>query len=81
MASPHPSSDEPRRLTTLSMWTRFAYQYSPIQLLIEVGARTAFLHDVAFAEGQFHQDGVGINAACGHTYDGHMIDYESGRCG
>jgi len=66
-------------LATAQPSCRFAKQYTKTQLYTNETARDQFLKDVLYWEGKFHQDGVGINYKSGLTYDGHPIDYQTGK--
>ena len=58
---------------------RFAYKYTREELITSPDARDSFLLDIALAEGKFQSNGVGYDVTTGHTYDGHMLDYNSGE--
>lgn len=58
---------------------RFAHLFTQEQLLSSEEARQQYLEYVMYWEGQFMQDGVGINFASGLTYDGHPLNYTTGE--
>lgn len=70
---------------------RFAHQFTQKELLLSSEARDRylqrssinliekrFLSAIAYWEGQFPQNGVGLNEATCYTYDGHGIDLDTG---
>ena len=56
----------------------FARDFTTNDLLTNKTALETYLLLVAQAEHVFHQDQIGLNEHCGHTYDGHEIDYDTG---
>ncbi|EGC39213.1 hypothetical protein DICPUDRAFT_75224 [Dictyostelium purpureum] len=56
---------------------RFAPTYTLNDILYN--NNQSFINDIIYWEGNFHQDGAGINFACGYTYDGHALNYTTGE--
>jgi hypothetical protein len=54
---------------------RFSHLYSQDDILAN---STAFAWDVFYWEGQFHQNRVGYNTQNGMTYDGTLLDPNTG---
>lgn len=62
-----PSQDPPR--------CRFSPQFTQAEVLSNTDA---FVWDLLYWEGRFHQNNVGYNAANGMTYDGTLLDPQTG---
>eukprot|EP01114_Cavostelium_apophysatum_P006357 TRINITY_DN1762_c0_g1_i1.p1 TRINITY_DN1762_c0_g1~~TRINITY_DN1762_c0_g1_i1.p1 ORF type:complete len:513 (+),score=91.94 TRINITY_DN1762_c0_g1_i1:144-1682(+) len=58
---------------------RFAGLFSPQEILEDSKVQYDFIEHVAFWEGHFHQDGIGMNLQSGLTYDGHPLNYSTGE--
>ena len=54
---------------------RFSPSYTQAEILQN---STAFVEDIFFWEGQFHQNNVGYNTANGMTYDGTLLNPTTG---
>ena len=54
---------------------RFAPNYTQNEILSN---SSAFAWDIFYWEGQFHQNDVGYNSANGMTYDGTLLDPNTG---
>ncbi len=57
---------------------RYASRYDIRDLVSSETVRNRFMLEMAFWEGKFNVDGLGVNRASGLTYDGHGIDYDTG---
>ena len=55
---------------------RFAHHYSQKQILRDP---TAFINDMLFWEGKFHQNNISYNSNNGISYDGTNIDWVTGK--
>lgn len=55
---------------------RFAHQYSQKEIIRDP---TAFINDLLFWEGKFHQNNISYNSNNGITYDGTNIDWVTGE--
>lgn len=55
---------------------RFAHQYSQNEILRDP---TAFVNDLLYWEGKFHQNNISYNSNNGVTYDGTNIDWVTGE--
>jgi hypothetical protein len=54
-------------------------RFSPLYTFDEISTNsTAFINDVFYWEGQFHQNRVGYNTANGLTYDGCLLNQITG---
>jgi hypothetical protein len=54
-------------------------RFSPLYTFDEISTNsTAFVNDVFYWDGQFHQDRVGYNTANGLTYDGCLLNQTTG---
>jgi hypothetical protein len=54
-------------------------RFSPLYTFDEISTNsTAFVNDIFYWDGQFHQNGVGYNTANGLTYDGCLLNQTTG---
>ncbi|EGD75802.1 hypothetical protein PTSG_07920 [Salpingoeca rosetta] len=60
-------------------WCNFAQKYTTSELVNDAGRREQFIKDVMHAEGKFHQSGIAYHPVTAMTFDGHLIDYASGK--
>ena len=69
------SSILPRQSTPPHSLCRFSPRYTQHDILTN---STAFVQDIFYWDGQFHQNNVGINTANGLTYDGCILNQTTG---